>query len=386
MRRAQLLAGAVLLAALVAVAGCSSGGDDNPAGSNGDPSHAEGTVGAGGGTVEIDDEIALDVPAGALQADTDISIDENTNPSDPTPPHDFVSSAYTIEPSGTVFAQDATVTIDYDPSGLGRADEDDIIIYCDEGSGTWEELDTTVDEQANQASAEIGHLSDYAAMVDTTTSGTAEGIYAHLVVQRSLMTIPARDDSVLKTDYFWARFDSSYAPCEPIQPTRADTVTCNGIGLIWDAMASQHTYTNLFDPTFIELGANYEYRVDASRALPALVADVDFPDHEPYMTDPGYMDMVSLSGFTMTWESTGGSQNVFISIVPQGSIEGIVGVETANDGSHTFSSGDLSEVPSGTAAIVINYYNEVEIDEEGYDSRSVIIGKTTNSTLVFFMP
>jgi hypothetical protein len=151
MRRSGLVAVCVVLAALMTVYGC-SGGDDNPAGSNGQPSHGEGTVGAGGGTVEIDEEIALDIPADALAADTDFTIDENTSPTRASPPHNFVSSAYTVEPSGTVFAVDATVTIEYDPSDLGRADEEDVVICCDEGSG-WEELETAVDAQSNEASA-----------------------------------------------------------------------------------------------------------------------------------------------------------------------------------------------------------------------------------------
>ncbi|MBD3348853.1 MAG: hypothetical protein GF400_06615 [Candidatus Eisenbacteria bacterium] len=368
------------LAAIVAAAGCSSDGDDNPAGTNGSPSHAEGTVGAAGGTVEIDDEIALDIPAGALGGDTSFTIDENTSPTPPDPPNGFVSSAYTIEPSGTQFGADATVTIDYDPSAVGRADEGDVVICCDEGSETWTELTTTVDTQANQASAQVSHLSDYAAMVDTT-SPSGEGIYAILIAQRSIMTLPPPADTLMRTDFLTARFDSSYAPCEPVNPVRADTVTCNEYGLVWEPQTSTHRYMQYSPTYFIDLGANYEFQVDETRDVPALTADINFPSQEPHLTDPTYMSNVSLSGFTMTWGGTGTGSDLYISIVPQGGGT-VVAIETANDGSHTFSAGDLSELSPGVAAIVLNYMNEETIDAEGYDSQSTIRSLTTNGTNV----
>jgi hypothetical protein len=372
---------ALTLGVVLAVGGCSSSGT----GPSDDPSSAQGTVGPNGGSVEIDGEIELAIPPGAVADDTDFTIEEDDNPTSPTPPMDFVSSCYDIEPDDLVFLSAATVTIEYDPNDLGRADEDDIVICTNSGSG-WEECTTTVDAGANEASAEIGHLSDFAALVDTTSSGQpAEGIYANLLIQRSIMTLPAPADTIMRNDYLYARFDSAYAPCEPIQPIQADSVTCNEYELVWDAMSSRHRYMDVFDTAFLEFGANYEFRVDADRALPALVADIDFLEREPYMTDPSYMSSVSLSGFTMTWQSTGGSRDVAIQIVPQGG-GSVVAVETANDGSHTFSAGDLDDLSTGQAAIVINYYVEESISEQGYDSQSTIMAKTTNSTLVLLVP
>ncbi|MBD3366804.1 MAG: hypothetical protein GF405_01365 [Candidatus Eisenbacteria bacterium] len=368
---------AVLGTALI-LAGCSGSGGTGP---SDDPSSAQGTIGPNGGSVEIEDEVELSVPAGALAGDVDFTIEEDTSPSGATPPMDFVTSSYDIEPDGMVFLSAATVTIEYDPTGLGRADEDDIIICTNSGSG-WEQLTTTVDTGANEASAEVGHLSEFAAMVDTTSSGQpAEGIYANLTVQRSIMTLPAPADTLMRTDYLYARFDSTYAPCDPIEPVQPDSVTCNEYELVWDPMSNRHRYFDPFDTEFIVLGDNYEFVVHEIRSVPPLTADIDFVEYEPYMTSPTYMSNVSLSGFTMTWESTGGSLDVSIQIVPQGG-GSVVAIETANDGSHTFSSGDLSELSAGQAAIVINYYKEETIDAEGYDSQSTITAKTTNSTLV----
>lgn len=155
----------MFLAMAVVSAGCSDGGPDPVSPGNGEPSFAEGTIGPSGGSVVIDNEIALFVSAGALTTDVHFTLEENTSPEASSTPMSFVSPAYSIGPAGTAFNDTATVTIFYD-LGLTRVIEGRVSVCRDDGSG-WEQLQTIVDTCANTASTGTTHLSDFAAMADT---------------------------------------------------------------------------------------------------------------------------------------------------------------------------------------------------------------------------
>jgi len=383
MRVVLTTATAMCLAATAALLGCSSG--SGPSGPDDTSSSAQETIGPAGGTCQIPGEVSLSVPAGALPAEVDFEIEEDTSPSAPPPPMNLVSSAYSIGPSGTVFAQSATVTIEYDDAGMGRPEEGSVTLYTKDGGG-WEPLATTLDTQANEASAEVDHLSDFAAMVDTTSSGPAEGIFAALRVSRSIMTIPTERDTVIRTDFVTAWFDSMYAPCSPVVPIRADSVRCNEYGLWWSEQENMHKYIDPWDPAFVVLGASYEFNVDNFGRVPPLSEDVNFPEREPHLVSPEPYGIVHLSGFTIEWADAGGARDILIAIIPGGMGDEVVVVETANDGSHTFSSSDLSGLSAGLIAVTLNYFERHAIDATGYDSRSFIEGRVTNSTLLTLMP
>jgi hypothetical protein len=383
MRGSLRIIAAATVAALTALAGCS--GNDGPSGPDGSPSSAQATIGPAGGTCEIAGEAALSVPPGALAAIVDFEIQEELSPAPPPVPMNLVSSAYSFEPTGTTFAVDATVTVNYDDTGLGRPDESSVRLYTNDGSG-WEELATTLDTQANEASAAVGHLSDFAAMVDTTTSGPAVGIFAALKVSRTIMTIPTRRDTIVRTDFISAWFDSMYAPCSPVSPIRADSVMCNEYALWWSEPEGWHEYIDPWEPAFIVLGESYEFNVDNFGRVPALSEDVDFPEREPHLVSPEPFGTVHLSGFTIQWADAGGERDIHIAIIPGGMGDEVVAIETANDGSHTFSANDLSGLSPGLIAVALNYFERHTIDAAGYDSRSVIEAKVTNSTLLTLMP
>lgn len=383
MRGSLRTIGTVTFAACAALSGCSGG--DGPSGPDGSPSSAFASIGPAGGVCEIAGEAALTVPPGALAATVDFEIEEEPSPASPPVPMDFVSSAYSFEPSGTAFAVDATVTVQYDDAGLGRPDECSVRLYTNDGSG-WEELATTLDTQANEASAAVDHLSDFAAMVDTTTPGPAVGVFAALKVSRSIATIPTRPDTVVRADFISAWFDSMYAPCSPISPIRADSVRCNEYALWWSEPEGWHKYIDPWEPAFVVLGENYEFNVDNFGRVPPLREDVDFPEREPHLVSPEPFGAVHMSGFTIEWADAGGDRHIHIAIIPGGMGDEVVAIETANDGSHTFSSNDLTGLSPGLIAVALNYFEKQVIDAPGYDSRSFIEAKVTNSTLLTLVP
>ncbi len=349
--------------------GCSSGnGGTDPD----DPTEpAEGSIGPEGGTLELDGEANLAIPAGALADTVDFSIEENGSPTAPPANKQFVTGAYSIEPSGTAFTTPATITLEYDEGDLAGEDESSIVMYTDDGRG-WRPLTTTVNESDNEVSAEIDHLSDFVAAVDIGSS--ADGVFAALRIHRGVMKMPGMDPII--TDFLVAWFDSTVAPCAPASPIMVDSVTCNEYVLEWSAAGTLYKYMPLIPLLFLEEDETYTFDIDGGGQAPDLTVSIDFLDSSPYITEPEMGDTVSLGGFSVTW-NVGGSDNIFLTIVGVGGA-GFVGVETANTGSYTFSAGELSELSAAPYALTLNYVNEENIDEPGYDSSSYIRAQVTS--------
>jgi hypothetical protein len=106
------------------------------------------TVGAAGGSVSAPGAV-LDIPAGALAADTAISITPNAGaiPSGYT----GLSQLYSFEPDGTVFQKPATITLT--PSGPGSSP----VVFWSNASGGYDALETT--STGTGVSASIQHFS-----------------------------------------------------------------------------------------------------------------------------------------------------------------------------------------------------------------------------------
>jgi hypothetical protein len=356
--------------AFTLVLGCSSGNG----GTNGDDPHdtAEETVGPAGGTVELDGEARLVIPAGALADTVDFSIEENDSPAAPPANKQFVTGAYSVEPSGTTFTTPATITLEYDEGDLAGEDESSIVMYTDDGRG-WQPLTTIVNEPDNEASAEIDHLSDFVATVNGESS--ADGVFAALRIHRGVMNIPGMDPII--TDFLVAWFDSTVAPCAPASPIMVDSVTCNEYALEWSAAGTLYKYTPPVSLPFLVEDETYTFEVDGGALAPDLTASIDFPDTSPYITDPLMGGTASLGGFTVTWDDVG-SENIWLTIVGVGGA-GFVGVEAANTGTYTFSAGELSELVAAPYALTLNYVNEENIDEPGYDPDSYIRAQVTSA-------
>ncbi|MBN2541436.1 hypothetical protein JXI42_01065 [bacterium] len=355
---------------------CSSDDDDD----NGNgPGPTEGQIGPEGGIIEIAGGVALDIPAGALADTVEFSIDENTSPTPVGGDMEFVSTVYTMEPSGTNFLVPATVTLKYNEADLGGTAETSVKLYTNDGSG-WEELPATVDTDENEVTSNITHLSDFAAAAEIGTP--AEGVYASLELTRFVVQFPAGDSIIEWTmDNIYAWFDSAFAPCEPLHPLNAGTITCNEFTLNWEATEGWYHYTEGYPSTFFTLGETYTFNIEGSADVPALTKSIDFPSAEPHITSPGMNDTLSLSGFTVTWTGTS-SEDIFIYLGDTTATDS-VGVETDNDGSHTFSSSDLSALEPGPHTIGLYMRNYEYIEAAGYDSRSTIFALCFTNILVY---
>ena len=124
------------------------------------------TVGPRGGVVMSDDgRVTLDIPAGALTDDVEITIEAIEDA-----PHGTVGDAYTIEPAGVSLLRPATLS--YDLSVEDTAEDrslelaglvvEDLVLVTDKG-GRWQALaDRDVDADAALISASVLYFSTYA--------------------------------------------------------------------------------------------------------------------------------------------------------------------------------------------------------------------------------
>jgi hypothetical protein len=360
---------ACLAAALIGL-GCSD--ESTNAGGQNPPTQK--SIGPEGGTIEINGQMTLSIPPGALADTVDFTVTRNNAPTPPGGTRSFVSNCFSIEPGGTAFVLAAALTIDYDPANLGSADERTILVYSHDSTG-WLPLATTIDPANDRAGALINHLCDFTAMVDSSAS--LHGSFAALAVGRSISIL----GSVLfRMDMYVARLDSFYAPCNPISPQQADSVTCNGTMLTWEQSFNGYEYSDILNPVFIQLGASYTFRIKGNAAIPDLTSSIDFPADEPYVTSPANNDTLSLSGFDVAWADSGEGIVRFILMRETDSTN--VMIETQNDGSYSFTGSQLSGLQAGDYGLLMIHQNGASINAPGYDSRSFIWARVMNATMI----
>lgn len=148
----------VLAIALVAC------GDDEPTdpGIVDDDGTVVGTVTQEGGTVTSGD-VALIVPAGAVDGSTEITVDPATNV--PSTPLLVAGTAYDLGPDGLDFDEPVTLSLAYDPADLPAGEtESSLGLYKAVGSG-WQEIAwVDVDTADNVVRAQISSFSVYAVL------------------------------------------------------------------------------------------------------------------------------------------------------------------------------------------------------------------------------
>lgn len=117
------------------------------------------TIGPGGGTVASSDgRVSLTIPAGALAADVQISIDEMPSP----PEHAIPGAAFEIGPTGTQFATAAILTIRYDPARLRTgAIEDSFSVAKFRPDGTMEFHASEANSGADRVTGRLLSLSPH---------------------------------------------------------------------------------------------------------------------------------------------------------------------------------------------------------------------------------
>ncbi len=374
-RRLTLLVG---LLALTLAYGC-GGDDDNPTGGDGDQGTVV-TIGTDGGTLAIGSDVTLEIPPAALSGSVDFTIGQNSSPPAAGGTRGMASPCYTIGPAGTQFAVPAAIAINYNVSGFDNVDEESLVIYTNSGSG-WDALVSEVDRGARTVSASVTHLSDFAVMLDT--SSTAEGVYAKLVLGRIITWMGEGDP--LRIDIITASFDSGYGPCTVLHPLQPSGVMCNDYSLDWFEEMSSFTYSeDLNLQGFLKLDSSYVFEVTGGGEVPSLTRAITFPSVEPYFTSPTYYATVSKSGFGTTWSGSGNGTVEIILVDPAG--DSAVWVSTANDGSHSFTGDQLASLTPGGYILILNHYNRESIVAEGYDPRSIIAARVMHMVWINLAP
>lgn len=117
-----------------------------------------------GGTVtNTADTVVIDIPADALEEDTEITIEASEAIGDfqvqGIVPVDYI---YTFGPEGTTFTELVTIVFDYDDTGMTLEEEQALDVYWyDEITELWEAQGATVDTDLNTLTLEVDHFSSY---------------------------------------------------------------------------------------------------------------------------------------------------------------------------------------------------------------------------------
>ena len=218
----------------------------------------------------------------------------------------------------------------------------------------------------------------------TESESPGQGVFALLVAGRSISFF---DPMIVRTDGLYARFDSSYAPCSPLDPVHPGSVICNEYTLEWDDITGIYKYEKItYTMEFFTFGESSIFKITGSSTVPPLSKSIEFPLCEPYITSPANYSGVSRSGFTATWQgySCGGEVRLVI-ISASGDTTG-VDLMTDNDGSYTFTSQQLSSIsgPQNGCALIMILQNADMITAPGYDPRSYIWGRVISTTIINF--
>lgn len=124
--------------------GSTNNGNNNSAGTGNtaEPSMASDEVSAAeGGEVALDDGAAVNIPAGALSDDAEVTI-ESSEPSNNLPDFDSIQGlAYEFGPDGTTF--DVPVELTLPLVGTPGADEEAVVSWLNTDTNKWEDLETT---------------------------------------------------------------------------------------------------------------------------------------------------------------------------------------------------------------------------------------------------
>lgn len=360
-----------LFGLLLFISACSDNKSTN--GDNDGNGTASESIGPEGGSIMLGSTISMTIPAGALDDTIDFAITVNNSPTPIGGNYIFVSPVYTIGPSGAFFPLDATISLTYIENSLAGADESEVLVFSNSGSG-WEEEQVTLDASSNTVSIFTDHLSDFAAVVDTSI--IAEGVFAAMAIGR---TITNYGGNLLKMDLITARFDSSYGPCDPVNPIQVGGVSCNDYDLVWQSEINSYMYMHETELEFIEHWGNYVFDISAGNGAPAFKDSIIFPGVEPYVTSPATHSTVSLSGFNVEWENgiDSGYVNLFILDMTN---DTALYVQTDNDGLYSFDSDALSEFSAGLYSILLITEHWDYIDVVGIDPRSFIRARVINTT------
>ncbi|MBL0740933.1 hypothetical protein [Chryseolinea lacunae] len=159
----------VLLALVMPLLWLSCRDNDNPSPQSSEPVVTEpgtplgdkvsGSIGTTGGTLQsADGKLKITIPAGALSANTTVSVQPISN----TAPLGL-GHGYRLEPEGTTFAKPVTLTFTYTDDVLNGNLSDFLWIVTQGTDGGWNAaLKSVVDDAAHTVTVEAPHFSDWA--------------------------------------------------------------------------------------------------------------------------------------------------------------------------------------------------------------------------------
>jgi hypothetical protein len=165
------IASSVVLASLAALVACGGGG-----GGTGGGTVISLVVGPAGGTFEFQDgAVTLVVPAGAVAADTTVTITPSAA-SAPSPAP-VAGTFFSFSPEGTTFAQPVQLTLRYDLGKLPAGTDPATMQLSKATSDGWESLATTIDTAARTATAELHGFSSWGLTPGlTAVFGSSSGV------------------------------------------------------------------------------------------------------------------------------------------------------------------------------------------------------------------
>jgi hypothetical protein len=226
--------------------------------------------------------------------------------------------------------------------------------------------------------------------------GSVEGVYAELLVHRSQYF---NGIELTRIDYISARFDSVYSPDGPIKPLQPAAVCCGQpvpgcvYDLVWQPSWNRYYFNNPYAGYFLAPGAEYYFEITEGGGVPSLVTDpVLYLECRPYITSPEAYSYVTLEGLEVVWANydlyPDCDRPVTIRILDLNASWTDVFITTANDGSYTFTAGDLAGLsPSAyQLQIVLIVDSRENIVATGYDPRSWIETSTWATQIVYRNP
>jgi hypothetical protein len=164
------------------------------------------TIGSGGGSAATEDAL-IEIPAGALSSDVDITIEPVE---DGVFPGGLPGTTHDFSPDGLTFDELVTITIQYDDTGMSLQEELNLAGHRLLADGTRLALPSTVDDVANEVTFQTNRFSVYAvapgvlrmelrAVPDTFAGEGA--LFEHVVSVRNLgaSVIPGGDVTIVFT-------------------------------------------------------------------------------------------------------------------------------------------------------------------------------------------
>jgi hypothetical protein len=273
------------------LAACGDGDTSTPTGAGGtsntnnnnnntpEPSNAsEDVTATEGGEVSLDDGAGVDIPAGALSDDTEISI-ESSEPDDSLPAFDSIQGlAYEFGPDGTTF--DMPVELKLPLVGTPGADEEAVVSWLNTDTNKWEDLETTT--SGDTVTAETTHFTLFVVRFVGVEAGDFDCAF-EACEGGSIVGTWNIQGACVDTEGFENPFEATCPEATvDIASDLSGSVTFNQDGTFSSSITN---------------GGTFNFSLPASCSL-QLAQDMDIPCQDAFGSDADDDDMVTCTGTT----------------------------------------------------------------------------------------